>query len=241
MERDDGRAFDEIRPVRMELHYVDYPEGSVFISLGDTKVLCNVTIEDTTPKWMVESGTSQGWITAEYSLLPRSTHRRTDRETTGLRGRTQEIRRMIGRSLRAAIDLQKLGERTCIVDCDVVQADGGTRTAAITGGYVALVIALNKLIHANLLSPAVLLPQVAAISVGSIADQRLLDLTYLEDSNADVDLNVVMNAEGNYIEIQGNAERETFSQEALVGMLALARSGIEDLFREQRRYLEDMA
>lgn len=178
-----------------------------------------------------------GWLTAEYALLPRSTQIRTLRETAGLRGRTQEIRRLIGRSLRAAVDLQKIGERTCIIDCDVLQADGGTRTASITGGYVALILALQPLINAGSLPPDVLKTPMAAISVGMIQGQPILDLCYTEDSQADVDLNVVMNTDGNFIEIQGTAERTPFSRNQLNQMLDLASTAYSDLIFKQQQII----
>ena len=230
MSRKDGRAPDELRPLTFTPDFVLYPEGSVLIAMGNTKVLCNVTIEMGIPRWK-QAG---GWITAEYSLLPRSTHTRTNRETRGLSGRTQEIRRLIGRSLRAAFDLEALGEHTCIVDCDVIQADGGTRTAAISGGYLALKFALQKLVAAETVSPAVFLSPVAAISVGILNGQALLDLNYEEDSRADVDLNLVMNADGNFIEIQGTAEGVPFSKGSLEHLLDLGSIGIKELLKLQQ-------
>ena len=235
--RVDNRQPDELRPVSMIPNYVIYPEGSVLISMGNTKVICNVTIEDDIPHWMKLQGNGEGWVTGEYALLPRSTHTRTRRETSGLGGRTQEIRRLIGRSLRAAIDLEELGPRTCIVDCDVLQADGGTRSAAITGGYVALVLALNKLVDAGEISGEVFAAPVAAISVGVVKDHPLLDLCYAEDSIADVDVNVVMNGKGEFIEIQGTGEGSTFSHQVLNELLDLAYKGIDELFKKQREIL----
>jgi ribonuclease PH len=214
--------------------FVLYPEGSVLIVVGNTKVLCNVSIEIGVPKWKQTAGASGGWITGEYSLLPRSTHTRTNREIRGLSGRTQEIRRLIGRSLRAAIDLEVLGEYTCIVDCDVIQADGGTRTAAISGGYLALRIALQRMVAGGVLSPAVFLPPVAAVSVGILNGRPILDLNYEEDSAAEVDLNLVMNAEGNYIEVQGTAERVSFSRGSLDNLLDLGSKGIKELLSLQK-------
>jgi ribonuclease PH len=239
MKRTDGRCFNRIRPLSLEPGYIDYPEGSVLITLGKTRVLCNVTVEEVVPRWMRESGLAGGWITAEYALLPRSTHHRTPRETSGLRGRTQEIRRMIGRSLRLAFNLDQLGERTFLVDCDVLQADGGTRTAAISGGYVALSLAMQKLMKEGFLAKSVFRQPVAAISVGAIEGQPLLDLTYEEDAQADMDLNVVMNAEGNYIEIQGTAERRPFDATMLGDLLSLARDGIEEILQHQYPYLAE--
>jgi len=230
MTRNDGRNNKQIRPVEFVLNYVDYPEGSVLISIGKTRVLCNVSIEDQVPAWMEKNDHPGGWITAEYALLPRSTTTRVKRETRGLSGRTQEIKRLIGRSLRAGFDLSLLGNRTFIVDCDVLQADGGTRTAAITGGYAALRLALQTLVEAGSISPDVFSSPVAAISVGILSGTPVLDLNYSEDAQAEVDLNVVMNQEGDFIEIQGTAEGSTFSRDDLNSMLELAESGIQQLF-----------
>jgi len=236
--RTDGRRFDELRPVTIVPGYVIYPEGSVLYAAGRTKVLCNVTIEEGVPRWMQAQNISGGWITAEYAMLPRSTHQRTPRETNGPGGRSHEIRRLIGRSLRAAIDLNKLGERTCIVDCDVIQADGGTRTAAITGGYVALAIALNKLIQAGLIPPDTIKTAVAAVSVGIVRGTPMLDLCYEEDSAAEVDMNVVMTARGEYVEVQSTAEGTPFSRSTLNELLDLAYQGIIELLDIQRQVLK---
>jgi len=208
--------------------------------MGNTRVLCAATIEEKVPAWL--EGTGRGWITAEYALLPRSTHTRTPRESdTGrLQGRTQEIRRLIGRSLRTALNLGQLGERTVIVDCDVIQADGGTRTAAVTGGYVALVLALNKLIQQRMVSPQALQNAIAAVSVGMVNGVPLLDLDYHEDSHADVDINVVMTATGHYVEIQGTAERRPFRREEFDLLLGLAGRGIQQLFEHQKAVLGDL-
>ncbi len=229
MARNDGRNNNQIRPVEFVLDYVDYPEGSVLISIGNTRVLCNVSIEDQVPAWMEKNDLPGGWITAEYALLPRSTTIRVRRETQGLSGRTQEIKRLIGRSLRAGFNLGLLGNRTFIVDCDVLQADGGTRTASVTGGYAALCLALKDLVEGGSISPEVFLPPVAAISVGILSGTPFLDLNYTEDSQAEADLNVVMNQEGEFIEIQGTAEGATFSREVLDTMLEYAESGIQQL------------
>lgn len=229
MTRNDGRAKDELRPVKFETGYVDYPEGSVLVSVGKTRVLCNVSIEDSVPPWMDREGSDRGWITAEYALLPRSTTTRVSRETKGLSGRTQEIKRLIARSLRAGFDLDLLGKRTLIVDCDVIQADGGTRTASITGGYAALTLAIKNLVDQGELPAAVFLSPVAAISVGMIAGQSVLDLNYEEDVRADVDLNVVMNQNGEFIEVQGTGEGATFSKADLDLMLEYASKGIQEL------------
>ena len=233
MKRINGRRYDQIRPVTLTPGYVIYPEGSVLITAGNTKVLCAVTIEDEVPSWKKRNNIPGGWVTAEYAMLPRATHTRSRRETKGLGGRSQEIRRLVGRSLRAAINLDKLGPRTCIVDCDVIQADGGTRTASITGGYVALRLALSPLVERGELSPEVFASPVAAISAGMLNGQPLLDLCYEEDSSVDVDINVVMNAEGDFIEVQGTAEGATFSREGLEAMLDLATQGIQELIQIQ--------
>ena len=227
--RVDGRSLAQLRPVSFELNFISYPEGSVCIRQGNTWVLCNVSIEDGVPRWMQSQNVSGGWITAEYSLLPRSTHRRTNRETNGLSGRTQEIKRIIGRSLRAAVDLELLGSRTITIDCDVLQADGGTRTAAVTGSYVALALALKKLFTAGLVPPEALKSPVAAVSVGILNGEPALDLCYEEDFNAEVDFNVVMNANGEFIEVQGTAEGRPFNRQKLDELLELAEKGIREL------------
>ena len=238
MKRHANRAMDEIRPVRIVPDYVIFPEGSILISMGDTKVLCNVTVEPSLPLWIKASGRSGGWITAEYSLLPRSTHTRSKREIKGFSGRTQEVRRLIGRSLRAGFNLEKLEEYTCIVDCDVIQADGGTRTAAITGGYLALWIAIKKLVEEGKLSSDVFLEPVAAISVGVVDGTPLLDLNYQEDSIADVDMNLVMNRKGEFIEIQGSSERAPFTRQTMEILLDFGEKGIEKLFMIQEGFMK---
>ncbi len=237
MKRIDGRDPSEIRPLTFTPDFVVHPEGSVLAAMGGTKVLCNVTVQHGVPRWKERQGVSGGWVTAEYALLPRATHQRTSRETNGLRARTQEIKRLIGRSLRAAVDLDHLGERTCIVDCDVLQADGGTRTASITGGYVALALALNRFISRGEISPEVFLSPVAAVSVGLVDQVPLLDLCYEEDVRAQVDFNIVMNAAGEYIEVQGNAEGAPFSREQLDTQLSLAADGIETILARQQQAL----
>ena len=234
--RIDGRGQDELRPVKFTPGYVEFPEGSVLVEMGRTRVLCNVTVEESVPEWMVGKGS--GWLTAEYAMLPRSTQRRTTRETSGPRGRTQEIKRLIGRSLRVAVDLKLLGERTLLVDCDVLQADGGTRTASITGGYVAVALAIRKLVKAGLVPEDTLRPPVAAVSVGRIGPRTYLDLCYEEDRRADVDLNVIMTAEGKFIEVQGTAEGEPFDRKALDEMIDLAAAGIKRLVALQQRALD---
>ncbi len=237
MDRLNNRRKDQLRPVSFEPGYVEYPEGSVLIMIGKTRVLCNVSVEDQVPPWLDRPDSTRGWITAEYALLPRSTNTRVKRETSGLSGRTQEIKRLIGRSLRAGFDLDLLGKRTLIVDCDVLQADGGTRTASITGGYLALAIAIGTLVDRGEISRDVFLAPVAAVSVGLLEGEALLDLDYREDSRADADLNVVMNADGEYIEIQGTGEGDSFSREELNQLLDLAEGGIRDLLELQRREL----
>jgi len=232
--RIDGRAPDALRPVKMTPGYIVHPEGSVLIDVGETRVLCNATLTEQVPAWL--AGTGRGWVTAEYALLPRSTHTRTPRETKGLGGRTQEIRRLIGRSLRAAVNLDALGERQAILDCDVLQADGGTRTAAITGGYVALALALRKPIEAGLPSH-VLRAAVAAVSVGVVDGEPMLDLCYAEDRRADVDLNVVMTGEGQFVEVQGTAEGATFDRATMNRLLDLAVEGIAQLLQIQQTIL----
>jgi ribonuclease PH len=234
MVRADGRKADEIRGVRMVRDFVPYAEGSVLIEMGETKVLCNATIQRGVPRWIDQQGVIGGWVTAEYALLPRSTQIRTARETDGLRGRTQEIRRLIGRSLRAGVALEKLGSRTVIVDCDVLQADGGTRAASVCGGYVALALALRRLVQAGDVEPDVFLSPVAAVSVGMVDGVPLLDLCYAEDLGADVDVNVVINGEGKLIEVQGTAEGAPFSRDQFGTMIDLASLGIEKILAAQR-------
>jgi len=238
LSRPDGRKFDELRLISFEPHYVAYPEGSVMVNWGNTRVLCNLTIQDGVPSWL--AGRGQGWMTAEYALLPRSTHTRTPRETQGLKGRTQEIRRLIGRSLRMAVDLEKIGERTLLLDCDVIQADGGTRVASVTGGFLALWLALHPLIKAGTLAPDALKIPIAAVSVGIVKNQPVLDLNYAEDNQAEVDLNVVMTADGQFIEVQGTAENEPFSRDALDQMLALAEKGIKEILSRQSNFMQSI-
>ncbi len=238
--RIDGRQPDDLRAVEITPAYLNYPEGSVLISTGNTKVLCNVTIEESIPNWMRDQNIHGGWITGEYAMLPRATHQRTPREIFRLSGRTQEIRRMIGRSLRAAFDLEKLGPRTCIIDCDVIQADGGTRTAAITGGYVALAIALGNFIQAGVISAEVMKSPVAAVSIGVVGGKPMLDLCYEEDAAAQVDANVVMNSDREFIEVQGTAEGKPFSRLILNELLDLATQGIEKLLDFQKKALNEV-
>ena len=232
MIRVDGRANDRLRPVSIEIGAQKYAEGSALISMGDTRVLCAVSVEDRVPPFL--RGTDRGWVTAEYSMLPRSTLTRTRRETTP-RGRTQEIQRLIGRSLRAAVDMDALGKRTLTLDCDVLQADGGTRTAAITGAYVALSQALLMLRERGDLKTLPLRTGVAAVSVGIVDTEVLLDLCYEEDSRASVDFNIVMTDTGDFIEVQGTAEDGAFSRAQMDEMLTMAESGIRQLMEAQRR------
>lgn len=227
------RALDELRPIHFDLDYVIYPEGSVLVSMGQTRVLCNATIEDNLPRWLKTGKDRHGWITAEYAMLPRATAQRNQRETLTPKGRTQEIKRLIARSLRGAVDLEKLGERQIIVDCDVIQADGGTRTASITGGYVALALALKRLEQRKVVPAGTLKQAVAAVSVGILNGKAVLDLDYEMDLAADVDMNVVMAEDGRFIEVQGTAEGEPFSRAALNAMLLLAEIGIQQLFKHQ--------
>lgn len=230
--RTDNRNYDQIRPTKITPNYSPYAEGSAFIEVGNTKVLCNATVEDKVPFFLRNKG--QGWVTAEYAMLPRATHTRTNRETMRPSGRTMEIQRLIGRSLRTVVDLKVLGERQIFIDCDVIQADGGTRTASITGAYVALALAVKKLMEKGTLKKSPILTEVAAISVGMIAKNPLLDLCYEEDSEADVDMNIVCTGGGKFIEIQGTAEQEPFDREQMNAMLDLAEKGISQLFTIQR-------
>lgn len=235
--RGDGRRPDELRPVTITPNVNKYAEGSVLIKMGDTHVLCTASVEKSVPPFMRDRG--EGWVTAEYSMLPRSTGTRSAREASRgrLGGRTMEIQRLIGRSLRAVTDLPHLGERTIWLDCDVIQADGGTRTASITGAYVALHLALQHLLQHDLIAQIPLKDAVAAVSVGMLQDIPHLDLNYPEDSTSDVDMNIVMTGSGNLIEVQGTAEGEPFSQESLLDLLALARQGINQLMEAQRAVL----
>jgi ribonuclease PH len=233
--RIDNRTPNQLRSVKFTPHFTAYAEGSVLVETGNTRVLCNATIEDKVPAWREESG--GGWLTAEYAMLPRATHQRISRRQGSEDARSQEIRRLIGRALRAAVDVGKLGSRTITVDCDVIQADGGTRTASITGGYVAVAMALQNLIKAYAVPVDVLTVPVAAVSVGVVAGELLLDLCYEEDSTAEVDLNVVMTGAGKFVEIQGTAEKTPFDQETLLGLIALARQGIEQLLGQQAELL----
>jgi ribonuclease PH len=239
--RTDGRSHEELRPLRITPGYMPYAEGSALIELGLTRVICTATLDERVPHFRRNTG--QGWLTAEYSMLPRATPQRTQRETGrgGPSGRTQEIQRLIGRSLRAVTNLTKLGERTITVDCDVLQADGGTRTASITGAYVALVLACRRLVRENKLNALPLTGEVAAVSVGVVAGAALLDLKYDEDSRAAVDMNVVCTGDGRFVELQGTAEGEPFSDEQMRSLIALARGGLQQLFAAQRAAVEQAA
>ena len=229
--RFDGRHPNQIRSISIVPHVARYAEGSVLIEAGHTKVMCTATVEAHVPKWL--SGGGRGWITAEYGMLPRSTHTRVQRDKAATGGRTLEISRLIARSLRAAVDLQALGERQIIVDCDVLQADGGTRTAAITGGFVALALAVHKLKSVGILQSLPLKDYVAAVSVGLDRTGPLLDLCYEEDSKISTDMNFVMTGQGRFVEIQGTAEVNPFTSDELTAMLAMAREGCTKLFQEQ--------
>lgn len=235
--RIDNRENNQLRPISFVRNFTKHAEGAVLVSYGDTKVLCTASIETQVPRWL--KGTGKGWITAEYGMLPRATHERTQREAAKGKqsGRTQEIQRLIGRSLRAMVDLEKLGENTIHIDCDVLQADGGTRTASITGAAVALVDALEKLQVAKKLKADPLVGLVAAVSVGIKNGEVLLDLNYSEDSSCDTDLNVVMTQKGEFIEIQGTAEEKPFTRAQVDEMLAIAEEGIKQLIAEQQAVL----
>lgn len=232
--RIDNRALNQLRDVKITRNYTRYAEGSVLVEFGHTKVLCTASVDNSVPRFL--KGTGQGWVTAEYGMLPRSTHSRSDREAARGKqtGRTQEIQRLIGRSLRAMVDLNKLGEYTITIDCDVIQADGGTRTASITGAAVALVDAINYLLSEKKIKKDPLIGLVAAVSVGIYQDDVLLDLCYEEDSNCQTDLNVVMTQTGEFIEIQGTAEDKPFSRQQCNAMLEMAEQGIEQLIAQQK-------
>jgi ribonuclease PH len=236
--RKDDRANDELRPVRISPGFQPHAEGSTLIELGQTKVICAVTVEDRVPAFL--RGEGRGWITAEYAMLPRSTNTRTPREVGRTGGRSHEIQRLIGRSLRAVIDLNAIGERTFVIDCDVLNADGGTRTAAITGSYVALANALDNLVAMGLIPSLPIKSAVAATSVGIVEGEQLLDLCYDEDSWAEVDFNVVMTSEGMFVEVQGTAEVSPFSKENIDSLLALAQGGILRLFEAQKVALDSL-
>jgi len=235
--RTDGRAVDELRTVHITPGYLPYAEGSVLIEMGNTKVICGASLEDRVPPFLRNTG--KGWVTAEYAMLPRATQQRTSREIGrgGPSGRTHEIQRLIGRSLRAVADMSVLGERTLTLDCDVLQADGGTRTAAITGAYVAFALASARLQRIGKLNRSLLAGEVAAVSVGIVDGVPLLDLKYDEDSRAEVDMNIICTGDGRFIEVQGTAERAPFTEQQMNELLQLARKGIEQLVKIQRETL----
>ena len=236
--RHDGRQHDEMRPITFDLDFITHPEGSVLITAGNTKVICNASVEDRVPPFL--RGGGKGWITAEYSMLPRATNQRTIRESSKgkVSGRTMEIQRLIGRALRAVVDLEKLGERTIWIDCDVIQADGGTRTASITGAFLAMAIATGKLVKSGVIKTSPVTDYLAAISVGMDKEEGLLlDLNYEEDSAAEVDMNIIMTGSGRFVELQGTGEEATFSREDLNGLLSLAEKGIQTLIQKQKEVL----
>ena len=238
MPRIDGRKADELRPLVITRHFLKHAEGSVLIELGDTKVVCAASIDERVPQWM--RGGGRGWVTAEYGMLPRSTHERSPRETGRPSGRVQEIQRLVGRSLRAAVDLDKVGERTIWLDCDVIQADGGTRTASITGAFVALADALHVLRKTGALAWWPVREFIAATSVGIVGGEAVLDLKYEEDSRARVDMNVVMTESGRIVEVQGTAEGLPFTRQEMQGLLDLADRGVKALVARQRETLADV-
>ncbi len=233
--RVDGRGPNELRPVKITRGFMKYAEGSALVEMGETKVICTASIEDRIPGFL--AGKRSGWLTAEYAMLPRSTQTRTFRETRGVRGRSQEIQRLIGRSLRASIDLKKLGESTVWVDCDVLQADGGTRTAAISGAYVAVADAMSRLLQDGRIEANPILDSVAAVSVGIVDGEPVVDLCYKEDVSAEVDMNVVMTGKRGLVEVQGTAEGDPFSMDEMDVMMGLARRGIEQITAVQGRAL----
>jgi ribonuclease PH len=238
--RHDKRKPDQLRPFRIRKNFAPGATGSVLVECGNTRVICAVMIEESVPRWMREQKVTGGWLTAEYSMLPYSTQERKPRDISKgkLDGRSQEIQRLIGRSLRAAIDLEKLGARTIWIDCDVLQADGGTRTASITGAYVALELAIRNLIKKKLIVQNPIVNAVAAISVGIVGGVPVLDLNYIEDKDASVDMNVVMTGDGKFIEVQGSGEESVFSSAEMDHMINLAKKGIEQLVSEQKKYLK---
>jgi ribonuclease PH len=234
--RIDGRKKDQLRKIKVVKDYIKHAEGSCLIQFGDTKVICTASVEDNVPPFLTNSGT--GWVTAEYGMLPRSCSSRVKRDKAANSGRTQEIQRLIGRSLRSVVDLRGLGERTVKIDCDVIQADGGTRTAAITGGFIALALALEKIRQQGAIQHLPLKDYVAAVSVGIHKNELLLDLKYEEDSKADMDMNVVMVGKGDFVEVQGTAEGKTFSKQQMDALLRLAKKGIRRLLAVQRQNLK---
>ena len=239
MARVDGRDLNQLRQIQITPDFMKHAEGSVLIQMGDTHVICTASIEERVPHFQMGKG--QGWITAEYSMLPRATHSRPHRETDGPKGRTQEIQRLIGRAIRGVANLKNLGERTIWIDCDVISADGGTRTASISGAYIAVALAIARLEKRKKLKGPVLKDSLAAISVGIVDGEACLDLCYREDSNAEVDMNVVMTGEGRYIELQGTAEGDPFDQEQMQRMLALAAKGIRKITEIQKQTIDEAA
>ena len=237
MNRNDQRLHNELRPVEMNLGIQSYAEGSVLIKTGETHVICSASVEETVPNFLKDQ--NKGWITAEYNMLPRATLTRTRRENIK-KGRTHEIQRLIGRCLRTSVDLNSIGERSILIDCDVIQADGGTRTASITGGYVALYLAIVDLVKKNKIDKMPAISQVAAVSVGILERKVLLDLCYEEDSQADADFNIVMNKNGDFIEVQGTAEHRPYSKKLLEEVLYVASNGIEQLFTKQNEVISYM-
>ena len=237
MKRQDGRSANQLRPISFFRNATKHAEGSVIVEFGDTRVLCNATVSNGVPRFI--KGEGQGWITAEYGMLPRSTGERMNREASRGKqgGRTLEIQRLIGRSLRSSVDLNSMGEYTITIDCDVLQADGGTRTASITGAYVALSDAFSYMIKNKLINESPIKEMIAAVSVGIIENNSILDLNYIEDSNAETDMNIVMSSNGDFIEIQGTAEGKPFTRDQLSEMLALAEEGIKALFVKQKEAL----
>jgi ribonuclease PH len=238
MTRADGRASDQMRPVKISLGYQDYPEGSALIEIGKTRVICAVSVEERVPPFL--KGQGSGWVTAEYGMLPRATHTRTQRNPDRQQGRSQEIQRLIGRSLRSCVDMDSLGERTFAIDCDVLQADGGTRTASITGAYVALYIAIARMRKQGIYKVMPFKCAVAATSVGVVDRVKLLDLCYDEDFRAGVDFNVVMTDKGEFVELQGTAEGKPFSKDTIDVLISLADKGIKELFEAQKKALADL-
>ena len=232
--RNDGRSMTQVRPLRFTPNYSKHADGSVLIEVGDTKVLCTATVEDSVPHWMRQQRHSRGWLTAEYSMLPRATNTRVKRERQHPSGRSQEIQRLIGRSLRGILDFSKLPERTIILDCDVLQADGGTRTASITGAYVALKIAIDKLLREGNLKQNPLIDGIAAVSIGIRNESILVDLNYEEDSSADIDLNLVMTHSGKILEIQGTGERTSFTPKQLMEMVEAGQEALHGSFELQQ-------
>ena len=235
MQRIDNRQPDQLRPLSIERGFMTHAEGSALIKMGNTHVICTASVEERVPPFLV--GKQQGWVTSEYAMLPRATHTRSQRETRGAKGRTQEIQRLIGRALRSVVDLKKLGERTLWIDCDVLQADGGTRTASISGAYVAVADAITHLQENGKIDTNPLHNSIAAISVGIVEDTPVLDLCYAEDSNAEVDMNIVMTGDGNFVEVQGTAEGDPFNFEQMQAMIGLAQKGISEITAYQTNIL----